>query len=241
MTDPRNKQTIKKVITKNQRENVIFLSPFQERCVLQRELKSEKKTQRIPISGSIGTKHRSGPRASLPPRRWSKTVRTGPTTGCRRSFNALSFRIFSFPLSSPLFFLLPSVLVSRALPLVCFSRRDDWRIDSVREAGTKGGAVWPSPSCLRGPKVMWRRRLARRRRRASFRLACRFPPIGQSMRFSPSRPTWLNLEIRVCAFMARVNIWTLRCFRDSVISNIDFQWRWKMDDACFKINDFIDL
>lgn len=35
--------------------------------------------------------------------------------------------------------------------------------------------------------------------RASFRLACRFPPIGQSMRFSLSRPTWLNLEIRVCA------------------------------------------
>lgn len=154
----------------------------------------------FPVDGSIGTKHRSGPRASLPPRRWSKTgPTTGPTTGCRRSFNALSFRIFSFPLSSPLFFLLPSVLVSRALPLVCFSRRDDWRIDSVREAGTKGGAVWPSPSCLRGPKVMWRRRLARRRRRASFRLACRFPPIGQSMRFSLSRPTWLNLEIRVCA------------------------------------------
>lgn len=184
------------------KEKAFYSYPFQEKCILQRKFKNEKKTQRIPISGwRIHWNQASlDPHTSLPsrggPRKSQRVER------CSRSFNAYrsgASPSFSLSLiSSSFFYPLCSSRVSSLLPLVCFSRRDDWRIDSVREAGTKGGAVWPSPSCLRGPKVMWRRRLARKVSSS----------IGQIDAF---RPTWLNLEIRVC-----VNIWTLRCFRVTV-------------------------
>lgn len=97
---------------------------------------------------------------------------------------ALTHRSGSSSLSSFFFFLLLSHVPSLRFFGVLFSER---RLTYRFHEGTKGGAVWPSPSCLRGPKVMWHRRLERRR--ASFRLTCRFPPISQSMRFPPSRPT----------------------------------------------------
>lgn len=151
---------------------------------------------------------------------------------------ALTHRSGSSSLSSFFFFLLLSHVPSLRFFGVLFSER---RLTYRFHEGTKGGAVWPSPSCLRGPKVMWHRRLERRR--ASFRLACRFPPISQSMRFPPSRPTWLNLEIRVCALwlvliFGHCSAFVIVWYRISIFF---FFNGGEMDDTCCKINDFIYL
>lgn len=98
------------------KEKAFYSYPFQEKCILQRKFKNEKKTQRIPISGwRIHWNQASlDPHTSLPSRggpRKSQRVQR-----CSRSFNAYrSGASPSFSLS-PSSLLLSSILYAR---LVC--------------------------------------------------------------------------------------------------------------------------
>lgn len=105
------------------KEKAFYSYPFQERCILQRKFKNEKKTQRIPISGwRIHWNQASlDPHTSLPSRggpRKSQRVQR-----CSRSFNAYrsgASPSFSFSLiSSSFFYPLCSSRVSSLLPLWC--------------------------------------------------------------------------------------------------------------------------
>lgn len=69
---PDDRSTQQTNVKSNQREikeKTSYSYPFQERCILQQKLKSEKKRQRIPISGWRIHRNQAsvGPHASLPP------------------------------------------------------------------------------------------------------------------------------------------------------------------------------